>query len=69
MGFFLTAVYGTLTAVVLRSMFGLRCDETYGLMTNCNYGDDDGNEDGNDDDNATSGLESDSPIFDPITTL
>ena len=31
-------------------------------------GDNDGNEDGNDEDNAVSGLGSDGPIFDPITT-
>ena len=53
-------------------MLGLCWDKTYGAMTN--YGDRDGdgddneNNDGNEDDNVTSGLRSDGPIFNPITT-
>ena len=78
--FLKTAVYGTLTAVVLRSMLGLCCVKTYSAMTNYyngdddrdddgdDNGDDDGNADGNDDDNTTSGSGSDGPIFNPITT-
>ena len=64
----LRAVYGTLTAAILRSMLGLCCDETYGAMTNYNDEDDNGdnygNKDGNDDDNAASESGSDGPIFD-----
>ena len=56
-----TAVYGALTVVVLRSMCGLCCDETYGTMTNYNDGDGNGNEDRNVDDNAASG--SNGPIL------
>ena len=53
-------------------MPGLCCNETYGAMTNNDDGDDNRdnneNEDGNNDSNAASGLESDYPIFHPITT-
>ena len=53
-------------------MIGLHCDETYSSITNHDSGDDDrdndGNEDANEDKNAASGLGSDGPIFDPITT-
>ena len=63
-----SAVYGTLTAVVLRSMLGLCSDKICGTMTNYDDGDDDRNEDRNDDNNAASGSRSDSLIFDPITT-
>ena len=67
----LRAVYGTLTAAILRSMLGLCCDETYGAMTNYNDEDDNGdnygNKDGNDDDSAASESGSDGLIFDPVT--
>ena len=70
--YFLTELYGALTAVVLLFMFGLLCGKTFGTMTNYDNGDEDGDnngkEDGNNDNNATSGLGSDGPIFDPITT-
>ena len=67
-----TAVYGILTAGILRSNFGIFYDETYGTMTKYDDGDDDGdndrNENGNNNNNAASGSGSDGLIFDLINT-
>ena len=62
-----TALYGTLTAVVLKSIIGLCCDKTYGTMTNYDDKYDYINEYQNNYDNAASGSGSDGPIFDQIT--
>ena len=61
---FLTAVYETMTSVVLWSMIGIWCNETYGTMRKYNNGDDDGD----DNNNAATGLGFYGPIFNPITT-
>ena len=66
-----TTIYGTLTAMILRSTIGLFYNETYGTILNYNEVDDDGDNDrnkyGNNNDNTASISGSDSPIFDPIT--
>ena len=53
-------------------MLGLCCNGIYRAMKNhddgYDDGDIDGNEYGNNDENVASGLGSDGPIFDPITT-
>ena len=60
-----------LTARILRSMLGLRCNKTYRAMTNHDDGDDSGDKDRNeywnDDDRAASGLGANGPIIYPIT--
>ena len=60
-----------MTRAILGFIFGLCCDETYGVMTNYNHGAGSRNNDRNeyikDNDNAVLGSGSDGPIFNPIT--